>query len=429
LHNPSNAWLIKMQAGQTLDGSFRVGIIGKRLALACAFGALSISGVDAQQLEGFSASDKLAPEFVVTPFYEAGLAYAGHKAGDIIKREPITAPAGANAWRVMYVSRTWDDRLVPVTGIIVAPKGESSSPRPILNWEHGTTGGSRASAPSLAPNPAQELVQRSATAPIDYGIPYLGDFLKRGFVVVASDYYGLGGPGIHQYLVGESAARNGLDIARAARNLSETGAGADLVTLGWSQGGHAALFTAEEQAAYAGEFRHLGVVAIAPAAPGDLPGFVNVPHIYVMLRAYQSAYNAPLTGLTAEGRQLVDAAGEIPVTGVFQKSAGLAGPFFVGDWDPVMRAALDANITGRQPSPAPILVVQGSSDNVVTPEGSRKLIPRARAAGSTIDLAWYDGATHRSVLPAAKADILAWIDDRVAGKPVVPPQQIGESSR
>ncbi len=399
-----------------------MGIIGKQLALACAFAALSTSGVGAQELEGFNANDKLAPDFVVTPFYEAGLAHVGRQAGDIIKREPIAAPAGANAWRVMYVSRTWDDRLVPVTGIIVAPKGKTGAPRPILNWEHGTTGGARASAPSLAPNPAQDLVQRSATAPIDYGVPYLGDFLKRGFVVVASDYYGLGGPGVHQYVVGSSAARNGLDIARAARKLPETGAGVDLVTLGWSQGGHAALFTAEDQAAYAGEFRHLGVVAIAPAAPGDTAEFEPVPHIYLLIRGYQSAYNAPFTGLTADGEQLVDAAGKVAVTGVFQKSTELAGPFFVGEFDPVTRAALDANVTGKRPSAAPILVIQGSGDNVVSPEGARTLIPRARQSGSTIDLTSYEGATHRTVLAAAKADILRWIDDRVAGKPVVAPR-------
>lgn len=137
----------------------------------------------------------------------------------------------------MYESRTWDDRLVPVTGLIVAPKETGSAPRPILNWAQGTTGGARVCAPSLDDNPAQNLVQRSDTAPIDYGVPYLTDFLARGFVVVASDYYGLGGPGVHQFLVGTTAARNGLDIARAARSMKDLNAGVDLLTFGWSQGG------------------------------------------------------------------------------------------------------------------------------------------------------------------------------------------------
>jgi pimeloyl-ACP methyl ester carboxylesterase len=371
---------------------------------------------NAQQQEGFNATDKLAPEFELTPFYEANLDFAGKKPGDVIKREAIPAPAGAVAWRVMYVSRTWDDRLVPVTGIIVAPKEPSPSGRPIITWEHGTTGTARVSAPSLAPNPAQELVERSATAPIDYGVPYLNDFLMRGFVVAATDYYGLGGPGVHQYFVGATAARNGLDIARAARNLQDVGAGSEVITFGWSQGGHAALFTAEEQPGYAAELIHRGAVAIAP---GTTAGFkyVNIPHIYLTMRSYESAYYAPLTGLTPQGRQLLDKAAEVSVTGVFQESARLSGPFFTGDWDPTMQKALDMNVPGQRKSPTPILVIQGTKDDVVLPEWTRQLLPRALKSGNQIKVSWYEGATHRSAVDKAKPDILRWIDDRLAGKP------------
>ena len=75
---------------------------------ACAVTAIFVvtGSANAQQQEGFSATDKLAPEFQLTPFYEANLDFAGKKPGDVIKREAIPAPAGAVAWRVMYVSRT-----------------------------------------------------------------------------------------------------------------------------------------------------------------------------------------------------------------------------------------------------------------------------------------------------------------------------------
>jgi len=221
-------------------------------------------GVQAQNIQGFDPKTKAIPDFSLTPFYQADLDYVGRKPGEVIKTEVIQAPAGASAWRVMYVSRTWDERLVPVTGIVVAPKVVGSKMQPILNWLHGTTGGSRTSAPSLAQNPAQNQVQRSPTAPIDYGVPYLTDFLKRGFVVVATDYYGQGGPGVHQYMVGNTAARNGLDLVRAARTMKDVAAGSDVTTFGWSQGGHAAIFTSEEQTSYAPELRLRGVVAIAP---------------------------------------------------------------------------------------------------------------------------------------------------------------------
>jgi pimeloyl-ACP methyl ester carboxylesterase len=315
----------------------------------------------------------------------------------------------------MYVSRTWDDRLVPVTGIIVAPTAPSHSARPVITWEHGTTGSARVSAPSLAPNPVQELVERSATAPIDYGIPFLNDFLKRGYVVTATDYYGLGGPGVHQYLVGTTAARNGLDIVRAAHHIRETGAGNTFITLGWSQGGHATLFTAEEQPGYAQDLNHRGAVAIAPATTADLK-YLNMPHIYVLMRGYESAYYAPLTGLTAQGRQVINKAADVSVTGVFQSAASMSGPLFEGDWDIAMQKAIDINVPGQRKSPTPILVIQGTADNVVLPQWTEELLPRALKSGTAMKVSTYEGATHRTVIEAAKPEILKWIDTRLTSK-------------
>ncbi len=186
-------------------------------------------------MQGFDPNAKVIPDFSLTPFYEITAdQYAGMKPGEIIKVEAIPAPDGAQAWRVMYVSRTWDDRLVPVTGWIAAPKGAGDGARPILSWNHGTTGGNRRAAPSLAENPAQNLRQRDEGFPIDFGVPFLTDFLAQGYIVTATDYYGLGGPGVHHYVVGGTGGRNSLDIARAAQNLKGMNAGGDLVAIGWS---------------------------------------------------------------------------------------------------------------------------------------------------------------------------------------------------
>jgi hypothetical protein len=43
----------------------------------------------------------------------------------------------------------------------------------------------------------------------------LADILAKGYVVVATDYPGLGTPGIHPYLIGISEARAVLDSVRA----------------------------------------------------------------------------------------------------------------------------------------------------------------------------------------------------------------------
>ena len=95
-----------------------------------------------------------------------------------------------------------------------------------------------------------------------WGLP---DMLAQGYVVVATDYPGLGTPGIHPYLIGISEARAVLDSVRAARALPNTGASNRFAVWGHSQGGHAALYTGELAASYAPELKLVGIAAAAPA--------------------------------------------------------------------------------------------------------------------------------------------------------------------
>ena len=374
--------------------------------------ALSVADAAvAPRMEGFDPGARPMADFKLGPFYESDPCFAGRASGELLKCEPVAAPAGANAWRVMVASRTWDDQQVPVTGIVVAPKARTKTLRPVLSWCHGTTGGNRAAAPSLADKPAQDFVQRADGAPIDHGVPYLSDWLVRGFVVVASDYVGLGGPGVHHYLVGSSCARNALDIVRAAGQVEGVGAGSEVLLFGWSVGGHAALFAAEEQAAYAPQLRLRGVVVIAPSTT-DFPR-VHIPHVYVLARAYQDAYNVPLAGFTASGRALIDKAGEVSIFGVYAESLMLEPPFFEGDWSPAMKQALALNLPGQRRAAAPMLVVHGGDDNVVPPAASERTVARARAAGSTVALSWHEGHNHRSVIAAARGEILEWLGQRL----------------
>ena len=62
-------------------------------------------------------------------------------------------------------------------------------------------------------------------------------------MVTASDYQGEGTPGLLPYIAGDSAARNTIDIVRAARNLPAAHASDNYVVWGHSEGGHTAMFT------------------------------------------------------------------------------------------------------------------------------------------------------------------------------------------
>src|SRR5262249_56873835 len=104
--------------------------------------------------------------------------------------------------------------------------------RDVIAWAHPTSGVVESCAPSLMPDLAGTI----------WG---LSDMLARGYVVVANDYPGLGTPGMHPYLIGESEGRAVLDSVRAARDLPDAGASNRFAVWGHSQGGHASLYTGE----------------------------------------------------------------------------------------------------------------------------------------------------------------------------------------
>jgi acetyl esterase/lipase len=68
--------------------------------------------------------------------------------------------------------------------------------------------------------------------------------IRRGYIVTATDYPGLGTAGPHPYLVGISEGRAVLDSVRSARNLTQGEAQKRFAVWGHSQGGQAVLYAA-----------------------------------------------------------------------------------------------------------------------------------------------------------------------------------------
>jgi len=188
------------------------------------------------------------------------------KPGTLIKHEEIsTNIRGANAWKVRYHSSDVNGRPHEVTGLVIAPSG-SGSDRPVMTWGHGTTGLGDASCPSAQPDPAREIItyfQAESTQQIDYGVPGLQGFIDEGWVVCATDYQGLGTPGVHQYTVGRTQARDTINIVHAARAM-DVGAGTSVGCMGWSEGGGTAAAIAELDAADYGDLTLIGTVPMSP---------------------------------------------------------------------------------------------------------------------------------------------------------------------
>ena len=153
---------------------------------------------------GLSAGAALA-EPAVPAFYQSVMKMKPEgRLGQIIKKEKVETPIpGAQAWRIAYISSDLNDKRTISTGLIVAPKGKApAGGRPIISWSHGTTGNAQNCGPSQVSNPARSLNQYflpNGNSWTDYGLPSLEQFIKDGYVVVGTDYQGLGGGRRHSH--------------------------------------------------------------------------------------------------------------------------------------------------------------------------------------------------------------------------------------
>ena len=228
-------------------------------------------------------------------------------------------------------------------------------------------------------------------------LPSIGKVVSQGYVVAATDYEGLGTPGTHPYLVGESEARGALDIVRAAQQIREAGAGDKTFVWGQSQGGQAALFAGEIQPTYAPELDLLGVISGAPVtdATAMFPAAATIPDTLgfaVMgLIGMQAAYpDAKVSDvLTPAGTQQgqdrrpevlrrrarrVQAAGRPGDRAATRPRSRRSPTLFAAD------------TPGRCPTIAPMLVYQGLSDDVVYKVFTDQYVQKACALGNTVDV-------------------------------------------
>jgi pimeloyl-ACP methyl ester carboxylesterase len=382
--------------------------------VACLLGmwALSIAGATERfQTRGPTAT-------TVTPtgdaFYLVPIPLPSGKPGALIRAEPIDAPVGARAWRVLSHTKSLTGEDAALSGVVIAPEGPTpKGGRPIVAWAHGTTGLADGCAPSK-------------TADVASRLPWVRELLAAGYVVAATDYQGLGTPGVHPYLVGESEGRSVLDTARVARRLP-TGAGKRVVVAGHSQGGHAALFAGEIAANYAPELKLLGVAAGAPVT--DVEQFLDVASgspfsagfLVMGAQGYQVAYpqlaRAPLLTASAAARADVAVHGCVPqVMAAFARddmsTLFTQDPAEVEVW----RQKLHENSAGNRRSGAPVLLWQGDAD-ILTPAAiNASYAPKACAKGSVVDYREYAGADHITVMGAAQDDVLEFFSARLAGE-------------
>src|SRR5215831_4114189 len=162
------------------------------------------------------------------------------------------------AYRVLYRSTGQLGGAITVGAMVFVPKGKAPrSGWPVVAWDHGTSGVGDQCNPSRWPGLYDGGQWRAYESQIDQ---LAGD----GYLVVASDYEGLGTPGLHTYLLSDALGRATIDAVRAARVLVPS-AGTRWAAIGHSEGGQAALASGELAATYGKGLTYLGAVGYAPS--------------------------------------------------------------------------------------------------------------------------------------------------------------------
>ena len=329
--------------------------------------------------------------------------------GTVIRSESMTAPfPETQAWRVMYTSTGITGDPIVVTGMVFAPGGPvPAGGRPVVSWAHPTTGIEDSCAPSRVPKPYAD-------------VQGLEQFLSLGWVVVATDYEGLGTDGMHPYLVGASEARGTLDIVRAARSMIETGASADTFVFGHSQGGQAALFAGQIAASYAPELQVLGVAAAAPAgllvplfqADKDTAAGAVLGSYAVVSWSEVFGYDEATVVKSSLSRRVHSVSERCVVGGsrlndieIGINDLILKGRMWSGDpaTTPPWSQQFAINTAGQSAIAAPLLLTQGTADRIITPSTTAQLATIYTAMGNPrVREQMMDGVDH---MKAGKASI------------------------
>jgi len=341
--------------------------------------------------------------------------------GSLLRSEPlkdVTLPPGMQGWRIEYTTTVNDTTPATAVATVFAPVNMPPGPRPVITWEHGTTGLLQKCMPSLVSAPT-------------VGIPAQRQSMAAGWVIVATDYSFTEKNGPHPYIIGEGEARAALDSVRAARQMPELTLDDHTVVWGHSQGGHSALWTGIVGPRYAPDVKILGVAALAPAA--NMKNIVEKntsvnkrlgPYI---AESYSRFYpdvkfeQALRPEALDAARQIVNLCGFFPPEDPKQIAALTAtfdGPALALDTNKTLATRLAQN-TADHPIAVPLVIAQGMTDPVVLPAITDAYVDQRCAAGQRLEYWQIAGHDHGGIVqPGSPLEdpLVAWTKARFSGE-------------
>lgn len=349
--------------------------------------------------------------------------------GKLLRSEALTpqqslASAGLNL-RILYSSTDGLDNLTPVavSGALFVPKGPAPAGGwPLMAWAHGTVGSADRCAPSLN--------QRS---PRD--TRYLNDWLEQGYAIVATDYQGLGTPGLHPYGLTRPLAYGVLDSIRAV-GAAPVNVSKRAVVFGQSQGGRAAFATAVMAKDYAPDVEVVGVVATgtpyaSARAQGHSPELENARRSVVPTFAYNLLRLSTVALLDpsfvpadylAERALPAFRASQDECLHAIEQRVVADGLTFNNSFKRSPKAALDR--VGREAAyptlktDIPVFLGTGGKDRDVFVPGQQALVRDACQAGDRVEWHFYPALDHSGAVNGSLGDSTGFVRRAFAGEAI-----------
>jgi pimeloyl-ACP methyl ester carboxylesterase len=424
-----------MSAGP--DTAIRAEIVVRTRAVLFAAIVLSVTlaGVPSCNTQQRSVDHRGAPESAVNQAIDDP---GSEEPGMLLASSPFPtvdvriSRANAYATRITYRSTSGlDGSATAVTGAVFVPRAEPPAGGwPVVAYAHAGIGIIEKCAPSMYPDllGSGSQVER---------------LLDQGYLVVMTDYQGLGSKGPHPFLEPTTLGYNVIDSVRAARSLVPE-AGTRWAAWGGSEGGEAAWAAAELAPSYGQGLDMVGAVALAPTAnlsampqaafdrelesrrpPGTRPGYEQLA---LMLKIVNAAawMNPDVVRddyLRGFARQYDDVLLECEGAQLYVRN-GMFGQVTADDVAPRSQEAADRltdvlrtwSVPGPwAPTPVPILVVVGLFDAVIWPDWTMGAARLACERGEQIS--WMsrlaEGHDNLDIRPSFK-----WLAERFLGLPI-----------
>ncbi|VEG54113.1 secretory lipase [Mycolicibacterium aurum] len=342
---------------------------------------------------------------------------------DAVALDPALSVSGAGAaYRTLYSTRDQHGRPAVSTAVVFTPK--TPAPQggwPVVAWAHGTVG--------LGDDCTPSALTRS-----ERDDEYLSHWLDQGYVVVGSDYAGLGTPGLMSYLNSVTTARGVVDSVLAAHQM-DLRLSPKWAVVGQSQGGAAAVATARWASEFSAEsdagaeLDYRGVVATGTPAQVETivkqagPAMPVPPELGPMASAYTAYIVAALRDarpdldlnrvLTDAGRAAADEAEIRCAADLAGTLAGMSVPsFFSAPVTSIPGAAAAIDDFMGIPSSGydrPLFLGVGLQDRDVPADLTLRFAEKLRSNDQDVTLKVYPDSDHSGTVLTSIPDSTAFL--------------------